>query len=83
MNPKTRIAIYTRKSTDEGLDQEFNSLDAQRGEAHRRGERLSGEQALARAGLEKIRLHPKDGLALINGTQVMCALVAHGRNPGK
>ncbi|MBF0583617.1 MAG: recombinase family protein [Magnetococcales bacterium] len=28
--PKTRCAIYTRKSTDEGLDQEFNSLDAQR-----------------------------------------------------
>lgn len=26
---KTRCAIYTRKSTEEGLDQEFNSLDAQ------------------------------------------------------
>ena len=26
---KIRCAIYTRKSTDEGLDQEFNSLDAQ------------------------------------------------------
>ena len=25
-----RCAIYTRKSTDEGLAQEFNSLDAQR-----------------------------------------------------
>lgn len=25
-----RCAIYTRKSTDEGLDQEFNTLDAQR-----------------------------------------------------
>jgi site-specific DNA recombinase len=25
-----RCAIYTRKSTDEGLDHEFNSLDAQR-----------------------------------------------------
>jgi len=31
-----RCAIYTRKSTEEGLDQEFNSLDAQResGEAY-------------------------------------------------
>src|SRR5216683_727074 len=30
-NPKPiRCAIYTRKSTDEGLEQEFNSLDAQR-----------------------------------------------------
>ena len=27
----TRCAIYTRKSTEEGLEQEFNSLDAQRG----------------------------------------------------
>ncbi len=25
-----RCAIYTRKSTDDGLDQDFNSLDAQR-----------------------------------------------------
>ena len=25
-----RCAVYTRKSTDEGLEQEFNSLDAQR-----------------------------------------------------
>ena len=28
--PTSRCAIYTRKSTDEGLDQAFNSLDAQR-----------------------------------------------------
>ncbi|MEG3639321.1 recombinase family protein [Magnetococcus sp. PR-3] len=27
--PKVRCAIYTRKSTEEGLDMEFNSLDAQ------------------------------------------------------
>ena len=27
--PSIRCAIYTRKSTDEGLEQEFNSLDAQ------------------------------------------------------
>ena len=29
-SPTIRCAIYTRKSTDEGLEQEFNSLDAQR-----------------------------------------------------
>ena len=29
-NGAVRCAIYTRKSTDEGLDQDFNSLDAQR-----------------------------------------------------
>ena len=28
--PRIRCAIYTRKSTEEGLDQAFNSLDAQR-----------------------------------------------------
>ena len=27
---KVRCAVYTRKSTEEGVDQEFNSLDAQR-----------------------------------------------------
>src|SRR3954466_5467588 len=27
---KLRCAVYTRKSTDEGLDREFNTLDAQR-----------------------------------------------------
>jgi succinate dehydrogenase/fumarate reductase-like Fe-S protein len=27
---KTRCAIYTRKSSEEGLEQAFNSLDAQR-----------------------------------------------------
>jgi len=29
-SPRLRCAIYTRKSTEEGLEQEFNSLDAQR-----------------------------------------------------
>ena len=43
--PRTiRCAIYTRKSTDEGLDQEFNSLDAQResAEAYIASQRLEG-----------------------------------------
>ncbi|TSJ64160.1 recombinase family protein [Starkeya sp. 3C] len=30
VTPKIRCAIYTRKSSEEGLDMEFNSLDAQR-----------------------------------------------------
>ncbi|MFW6106577.1 MAG: recombinase family protein [bacterium] len=39
-----RCAIYTRKSTDEGLEQEFNSLDAQReaGEAYVASQRSQG-----------------------------------------
>ena len=43
-----RCAIYTRKSTEEGLDQEFNSLDAQRecAEAYIRSQRAEGWMAL-------------------------------------
>jgi len=43
-----RCAIYTRKSTEEGLDQEFNSLDAQResGEAYVASLRHEGWVAL-------------------------------------
>ena len=37
-------------------------------------ETLSGEEALRRAGLEPLRLAPKEGLALLNGTQVSTAL---------
>lgn len=41
---KIRCAIYTRKSTEEGLEQEFNSLDAQResGEAYIASQRGAG-----------------------------------------
>ncbi len=47
------------------------------GEAFFAGERLSGGDALRRAGLEPVVLGPKEGLALINGTQfsTACALV--------
>jgi site-specific DNA recombinase len=43
-----RCAVYTRKSTDEGLQQEFNSLDAQReaGEAFILSQRHEGWQLL-------------------------------------
>ena len=38
IKPKVRCAIYTRKSSEDGLEQEFNSIDAQR---------LSGENFIA------------------------------------
>jgi site-specific DNA recombinase len=43
-----RCAIYTRKSTEEGLEQEFNSLDAQReaGVAYIQSQRHEGWHAL-------------------------------------
>jgi site-specific DNA recombinase len=41
---KKRCAIYTRKSVDDGLEQEFNSLDAQReaGEAYVTSQKANG-----------------------------------------
>lgn len=53
--PHVRCAIYTRKSTEEGLEQEFNSLDAQR---------ESGEAFIAsqrHEGWELIPQHYDDG----------------------
>ncbi|MBZ0264354.1 recombinase family protein [bacterium] len=42
--PVVRCAIYSRKSTDEGLDKEFNTLDAQReaGEAYIKSQKNEG-----------------------------------------
>jgi hypothetical protein len=47
-SPRLRCAIYTRKSTEEGLEQEFNSLDAQReaAEAYIQSQRREGWIAL-------------------------------------
>ena len=41
---RKRCAVYTRKSSDEGLDQEFNSIDAQReaGQAYIASQRNEG-----------------------------------------
>lgn len=48
MTTRIRCAIYTRKSTDDGLEQEFNSLDAQREscEAYIKSQRGMGWVAL-------------------------------------
>ncbi|MEN6418558.1 MAG: histidine ammonia-lyase, partial [Clostridiaceae bacterium] len=46
------------------------------GIAEYKGETLSGAEAMRRAGLEPIRLAAKEGLALINGTQIMTAIGA-------
>ncbi len=46
-----------------------------KGKAIYNGEHLSGQAAMEKAGIEPIRLESKEGLALINGTPVMCALL--------
>lgn len=48
------------------------------GEAARDGERLTGAAAMQAAGLEPVELAPKEGLALLNGTQVSTALALAG-----
>jgi site-specific DNA recombinase len=79
-NPPKRLrcAIYTRKSSEEGLEQEFNSLDAQREacEAYVASQRSEGWKAMAeryddggfsggtldRPGLSTLLEDVKDGL---------------------
>src|SRR5213595_305228 len=72
-----RCAIYTRKSTEEGLEQEFNSLDAQReaGEAYIRSQAGEGWAPVGeryddggytggntdRPGLQKLMAHIAEG----------------------
>ena len=50
----TRCAIYTRKSHEEGLEQEFNSLDAQRlaGENYIKSQQHEGWQ-YCRSGFQR------------------------------
>jgi len=44
------------------------------GEAFYRNERLPGREALKRAEIEPVQLEVKEGIALLNGTQAMCAV---------
>jgi len=44
------------------------------GEAEFEGVRLSGAEALKRAGMEPLVLAPKEGISLLNGTQAMLAI---------
>ncbi|MDD4833969.1 MAG: histidine ammonia-lyase [Lutispora sp.] len=46
------------------------------GEAIYKGERMSGKEAMKKAGIDTVELTSKEGLALINGTPVMTAIGA-------
>lgn len=48
------------------------------GEAHREGELLQGSDVMRAAGLEPIVLGAKEGLAILNGTQLSAALAVDG-----
>lgn len=44
------------------------------GEAYYKGKRMSGASAMKQAGLKTVALTSKEGLSLINGTQIMTAI---------
>ncbi|MEE8371798.1 MAG: histidine ammonia-lyase [Sphingomonadales bacterium] len=48
------------------------------GEGRQNGERVTAAEGLDQVGIEAIRLGPKEGLALLNGTQVSTALALTG-----
>lgn len=79
-----RCAIYTRKSTEEGLQQEFNSLDAQReaGEAFITSQKQEGWQVVAErfddggyTGGNMERPALKGLLAAVEARKVDCVVV--------
>lgn len=53
------------------------------GEAQHRGKRLEGAAVLEAAGVKPVRLEAKEGLALLNGTQVSAALAIEGLLRGR
>ena len=53
-----------------------------KGEALFEGEKMEGGEAMSRAGIEILELQAKEGLALLNGTQVMTAIGALAVNDG-
>lgn len=56
----------------------FTAVMLGEGEAFLNGERMAGAEALRRAGLAPLTLGPKEGLALINGTQFSTAWALKG-----
>lgn len=55
---RQRCAVYTRKSSEEGLDQEYNSIDAQRdaGHAYVASQRAEGWIPCRHGGYQRRRL---------------------------
>lgn len=68
--PLAHVAIVMSRSHT-GEDEELDS-----GEAFVDGAVVSGIAAMARAGIERLPLGAKDGLALLNGTSFSCAQAA-------
>lgn len=58
------------------LSRDAADRDDESGEALYRGERMSGKRAMNRAGIPRVELQAKEGLALNNGATVSAALAA-------
>jgi histidine ammonia-lyase len=58
------------------LTRDEADLDEESGEAIYQGERMSGKRAMALAGIPRIELQAKEGLALNNGATVSAAIAA-------
>ncbi len=72
--PLAHIALVLSRAAD-GLEDEHQT-EMNSGEAWWEGELVTGAAAMAAAGLERVPLGAKDGLALLNGTSFSCAQVA-------
>lgn len=66
--PLSHLALVL--STDE------NDFDNESGQAIFQGERVSGKVAMQRAGIARVILEAKEGLALNNGTAISTAIIA-------
>lgn len=58
------------------LSRDADDKDEESGEALYRGERMSGKRAMEHAGIPRIELQAKEGLALNNGATVSAAIAA-------
>lgn len=70
--PLAHLAIVLSRAGDTGAEDDENES----GEAWLDGALVSGLEAMRAAGLERIVLGPKEGLALINGTSFSTAMAA-------
>lgn len=70
--PLAHLAIVLSRADDTGAEDDENES----GEAWLDGALVSGLEAMRAAGLERIVLGPKEGLALINGTSFSTAMAA-------
>jgi histidine ammonia-lyase len=75
--PLAHLALVLIGEGEAGVEVEGGDDETADGEGtEERTERLPGDEALATAGLEPLTLRAKEGLALINGTQLTVGLAA-------